>query len=83
MPAANKTVFDLMQYDAESLEDVKAYLAKRTERSELIHDWITARNLQREQFVAAVAEKSEKKFIKEMGLKPRRSRTALIPSEFS
>ncbi|MEG3977093.1 ATP-binding protein [Microcoleus sp. herbarium8] len=63
MPAANKTVFDLMQYDAESLEDVKAYLAKRTERSELIQDWITARNLQREQFVAAVAEKSEKKFI--------------------
>ncbi|MEG4867169.1 MULTISPECIES: ATP-binding protein [unclassified Microcoleus] len=63
MPAANKTVFDLMKYDAESLEDVKAYLAKRTERSELIQDWITARNLQREQFVAAVAEKSEKKFI--------------------
>ncbi|MBE9124336.1 ATP-binding protein [Tychonema sp. LEGE 07199] len=63
MPAANKTVFDLMQYDAESLEDVKAYLAKRTERSELIQNWIKARNLQREQFVAAVAEKSEKKFI--------------------
>lgn len=63
MPAANKTVFDLMQYDAESLEDVKAYLGKRTERSQLIQDWIKGRNLQREQFVTAVAQKSEKKFI--------------------
>ncbi|MCC3413489.1 MULTISPECIES: ATP-binding protein [unclassified Microcoleus] len=63
MPTANKTVFDLMKYSAESLEDVKAYLAKRTERSELIQDWIKSRNLQREQFVTAVAQKSEKKFI--------------------
>ncbi|MEG4286116.1 ATP-binding protein [Microcoleus sp. A006_D1] len=60
---ANKTVFDLMKYDAESLEDVKAFLAKRTDRSQLIQDWIKDRNLQREQFVTAVAEKSEKKFI--------------------
>lgn len=63
MPAANKTVFDLMKYSAQSLEDVKAYLGKRTERSELIQDWIKGRNLQREQFVTAVAQKSEKKFI--------------------
>jgi hypothetical protein len=63
MPTANKTVFDLMKYSAESLEDVKAYLGKRTERSELIQDWIKGRNLQREQFVTAVAQKSEKKFI--------------------
>lgn len=63
MPTANKTVFDLMEYGAESLKDVEAYLAKRTERSELIQDWIKGRNLQREQFVTAVAEKSEKKFI--------------------
>ncbi|MEG4629516.1 ATP-binding protein [Microcoleus sp. AR_TQ3_B6] len=63
MPAANRTVFDLMKYSAESLEDVKAYLAKRTERSELIQDWIKGRNLQREEFVTAVAQKSEKKFI--------------------
>ncbi|MEG4054725.1 MULTISPECIES: ATP-binding protein [unclassified Microcoleus] len=63
MPTANKTVFDLMEYGAESLKDVEAYLAKRTERSELIQDWIKGRNLQREQFVTAVAQKSEKKFI--------------------
>jgi hypothetical protein len=52
-----------MKYSAESLEDVKAYLAKRTERSELIQDWIKGRNLQREEFVTAVAQKSEKKFM--------------------
>ncbi|MEG4998878.1 ATP-binding protein [Microcoleus sp. B4-D4] len=63
MPTANRTVFDLMKYSAESLEDVKTYLAKRTERSELIQDWINRRNLQREQFVTAVAQKSEKKFM--------------------
>ena len=63
MPTANKTVFDLMKYSTDSLKDVEAYLAKRTERSELIQDWIKGRNLQREQFVTAVAQKSEKKFI--------------------
>ncbi|MEG5017494.1 MULTISPECIES: ATP-binding protein [unclassified Microcoleus] len=63
MPAANRTVFDLMKYDGKSLEDVEAYLRKRTERSELIQDWIKGRNLQREEFVTAVAQKSEKKFI--------------------
>jgi hypothetical protein len=63
MPAANRKVFDLMKYSAESLEDVKAYLAKRTESSESIQHWINCRNLQREQFVTAVAEKSEKKFM--------------------
>ena len=63
MPAANRKVFDLMKYSAESLEDVKAYLAKRTERSESIQHWINRRNLQREQFVTAVAQKSEKKFM--------------------
>jgi len=63
MPAANRTVFDLMKYDAKSLEDVEAYLEKRTERSELIQDWIKGRNLQREEFVTAVAQKSEKKFM--------------------
>ncbi|MEG4118265.1 ATP-binding protein [Microcoleus sp. N9_B4] len=63
MPTANKTVFDLMKYSTDSLKDVEAYLAKRTERSQLIQDWIKGRNLQREQFVTAVAQKSEKKFI--------------------
>ena len=62
MPAKH-LVFDLMQYSAESLADVKAYLAKRTEKSASIQSWINHRNLNREEFVTAVAEKSEKKFI--------------------
>ncbi|MCC3474449.1 MULTISPECIES: ATP-binding protein [unclassified Microcoleus] len=59
----NHLVFDLMQYNAESLADVKAYLAKRTEKSASIQSWINHRNLNREEFVTAVAQKSEKKFI--------------------
>ena len=59
----NHRVFDLMQYSAESLADVKAYLAKRTDQSASIQNWINNQNLNREEFVAAVAEKSEKKFI--------------------
>jgi hypothetical protein len=59
----NHRVFDLMQYDAESLADVKAYLEKRTDKSASIQSWINHQNLQREEFVTAVAEKSEKKFI--------------------
>ena len=62
MPA-NHLVFDLMKYNAESLADVKAYLAKRTEKSASIQSWINHRNLNREEFVDAVAQKSEKKFI--------------------
>ncbi|MDB9510122.1 ATP-binding protein [Kamptonema animale CS-326] len=59
----NHRVFDLMKYDAESLVDVKAYLEKRTDKSASIQSWINHQNLQREEFVTAVAEKSEKKFI--------------------
>jgi hypothetical protein len=59
----NHQIFDLMQYDAESLADVKAYLEKRTDKSASIQSWINHQNLQREEFVTAVAEKSEKKFI--------------------
>jgi hypothetical protein len=59
----NHLVFDLMKYNAESLADVKAYLAKRTEKSASIQSWINHRNLNREEFVEAVADKSEKKFI--------------------
>ncbi|MEG5028124.1 ATP-binding protein [Microcoleus sp. AT8-B1] len=63
MPTGNRKVFDLMEYSAESFADVKAYLAKRTEKSESIQNWIERQSLQREEFVTAVAQKSEKKFI--------------------
>ncbi|MEG4275147.1 MULTISPECIES: ATP-binding protein [unclassified Microcoleus] len=63
MPTGNRKVFDLMEYSAESLADVQAYLAKRTDKSESIQNWIERQSLQREEFVTAVAQKSEKKFI--------------------
>ena len=59
----NHRVFDLMQYDAESLEDTKAYIAKRTSNSASIQNWIASHDLSREQFVGAVAEKSQNNFM--------------------
>jgi hypothetical protein len=59
----NDRVFDLMQYDAESLEDTKAYIAKRTSNSALIQDWIASHDFSREQFVGAVAQKSQNNFM--------------------
>lgn len=59
----NHQVFDLMQYSAESLADVKVYIDKRTGNSASIQSWINRQNLQREQFVAAVAEKSQNNFM--------------------
>src|SRR6476661_1379961 len=57
LPLPNHQPFDLMQYSAESLADVKLYIDKRTSNSASIQSWINRQNLQREQFVAAVAEK--------------------------
>jgi len=59
----NHRVFDLMQYDAESLEDTKAYIAKRTSNSASIQNWIASHDLIREQFVGAVAQKSQNNFM--------------------
>ncbi|MCC3470522.1 MULTISPECIES: ATP-binding protein [unclassified Microcoleus] len=63
LPLPNHQVFDLMQYSAESLADVKVYIDKRTGNSASIQSWINRQNLQREQFVAAVAEKSQNNFM--------------------
>ncbi|MEG4201903.1 ATP-binding protein, partial [Microcoleus sp. Pol12A5] len=59
----NDRVFDLMQYDAASLEDTKAYIAKRTSNSASIQNWIASHALSREQFVGAVAQKSQNNFM--------------------
>ncbi|MEG4490725.1 ATP-binding protein [Microcoleus sp. D3_18_C4] len=59
----NDRVFDLMQYDAESLEDTKAYIAKRTSNSASIQNWIASHDLSLEQFVGAVAQKSQNNFM--------------------
>ncbi|MGB8689694.1 MAG: ATP-binding protein [Microcoleus sp.] len=63
LPLPNHEVFDLMQYSAESLADVKVYIDKRTGNSASIQNWINRQNLQREQFVAAVAQKSQNNFM--------------------
>jgi hypothetical protein len=63
LPLPNHQVFDLMQYSAESLADVKLYIDKRTSNSASIQSWINRQNLQRDQFVAAVAQKSQNNFM--------------------
>ncbi len=45
------------------MADVKVYIDKRTSNSASIQNWINHQNLQREQFVAAVAEKSQNNFM--------------------
>jgi hypothetical protein len=63
LPLPKHQVFDLMQYSAESLADVKLYIDKRTSNSASIQSWINRQNLQRDQFVAAVAQKSQHNFM--------------------
>jgi len=63
LPLPKHQVFDLMQYSAESLADVKLYIDKRTSNSASIQSWINRQNLQRDQFVAGVAEKSQNNFM--------------------
>ena len=63
LPLPNHQVFDLMQYSAESWADVNLYIDKRTSNSTSIQSWINRQNLQRDQFVAAVAQNSQHNFM--------------------
>jgi hypothetical protein len=63
LPLPKHQVFDLMQYSSESLVDVKLYIDKRTSHSASIQSWINRQNLQRDQFVAEVAQKSQNNFM--------------------
>ena len=63
LPLPNHQDFDLMHYSTESLADVNVYIDKRTGNSALIQSWINRQNLQREQFVAAVTQKSQNNFM--------------------
>jgi hypothetical protein len=63
LPLPKHQVFDLMQYSSESLADVKLYIDKRTSHSASIQSWINRQNLQRDQFVAALAQKSQNNFM--------------------
>ncbi|WP_293143891.1 MULTISPECIES: ATP-binding protein [unclassified Microcoleus] len=62
MPVKHQ-VFNLMEYDAESLEDSQAYIAKRIANSASIQNWIVDHNLTQQDFVAAVAEQSQNNFM--------------------
>ena len=62
MPVKHQ-VFNLMEYNAESRKDTKAYIAKRITNSESIQSWIASHNLSRQDFVAAVAEQSQDNFM--------------------
>jgi MinD-like ATPase involved in chromosome partitioning or flagellar assembly len=55
--------FDLMQYQAESLEDVQTYIRQRTNHSPSLQEWISSRGLAEEEFVTTLGEKSDRNFM--------------------
>ena len=59
----NYVLFDLMQHNAESVEDVKAYIHKVARNSAGIENWIQPQNLSLEQFVRVLAERSKNNFM--------------------
>lgn len=54
----NLTIFDLMQYPAESAEDAHAYAEKRYQQSPQIQEWVTSRQLSPEYFLTTLVNKS-------------------------
>ena len=56
-------IFDLMQYQAQSLEDVQTYIRQRVSESSALQAWISSRNLTVEEFVATLGEKSDRNFM--------------------
>ena len=59
----NHFLFDLMQPNAESVEDVKAYIHKKAGKSPKIQSWIHAWNLSMEKFVTVIADTTENNFL--------------------
>ena len=59
----NQRIFDLMQYEAESLQDVQTYIRRRASESALLQEWIASRGLAVEEFVRALSEKSDRNFM--------------------
>ena len=55
--------FDLMQYQAESLQDIQTYIRGATERSTQLQAWIDEQGLTVEEFVTQLANKSENNFM--------------------
>ncbi|HAX89723.1 MAG TPA: hypothetical protein DCY91_26555 [Cyanobacteria bacterium UBA11370] len=56
-------VFNVMDYQAESLDDVQVYIRQRTHQSPLLQEWIASRELTIEEFVIRLGEKSDRNFM--------------------
>jgi hypothetical protein len=59
----NSRIFDLMEYQAESLEDVQTYIRQRTTQSPSLQKWMRSRGLTVEEFVTTLGEKSDRNFM--------------------
>jgi hypothetical protein len=55
--------FDLMQYQAESLQDIHTYIRTRTQKSSKLREWINGQGLSVEDFVTQLGNKSENNFM--------------------
>jgi hypothetical protein len=55
--------FDLMQYQAESLQDIQTYIRTRTQKSPQLREWINGQGLSVEDFVTQLGNKSENNFM--------------------
>lgn len=58
-----RTIFDLMQYPAESAIDARYYAEKRLQESPQIQQWVVARNSTPEEFLTELVAKSENNFM--------------------
>lgn len=59
----HQRVFELMQYATESLQDVQTYIRRRVHQNETLQEWIANQGLTVEEFVTALAEKSDRNFM--------------------
>jgi hypothetical protein len=55
--------FDLMQYQAESLQDIHNYIRTRTQKSPQLRKWIDGQGVTVEDFVTQLGNKSENNFM--------------------
>lgn len=54
---------DLMQYQSESLQDIKTYIQNTIKRSKNLQTWVEAQELTIEEFITQLASKSENNFM--------------------
>lgn len=55
--------FDLMQYQAESLQDIHNYIRTRTQKSPQLREWIDGQGVTVEDFVSQLGNKSDNNFM--------------------